>query len=214
MIKVLVADDHKVLIDGIKSILKGEHEINVVAEASNGQEVLDHLKKLEVDVILLDINMPVLDGLDTCKLVHKNYPEIKILALTMYGEGSFISGMLKNGASGYVLKDSNKQELIDAIKTVFSGEKYYSQKVTQILISSMMPGKTISSNPLLPKITRREKEILKLIVNEFTTHEIADKLFISLSTVETHRANLLSKLNVRNTAGLVRIAIEKGLVGI
>ena len=212
MIKVLIADDHKVLIDGIKSILNSENEINVVADASNGQEVLDLLKEVEVDVILLDINMPILDGLDTCKLVHKKYPEIRILALTMYGEGSFISGMLKNGASGYMLKNSNKHEMIDAIRTVYSGENYYSKEVTQNLISRMMPGKTVSTNPLLPRITRREKEILKLIVDEHTTQEISEKLFISLSTVETHRANLLSKLNVRNTAGLVRVAIEKGLV--
>ena len=130
----------------------------------------------------------------------------------MYEEGSFISGMLKNGAKGYILKNSSKKELIQAIKAVYAGENYYSQEVTQNLISSMMPGKTVSSNPLFPKITRREKEILELIVDEHTTQEIADKLFISLSTVETHRANLLSKLNVKNTAGLVRIAMQKGLV--
>jgi len=212
MIRVLIADDHQVLIDGIKAMLNKETEINVIDYALDGEELFEKLEKEIPDVILLDINMPKIDGIDACKRITKEYPSAKVLALTMYGEGSFISSMLKNGAHGYLLKNSSKEELLQAIKTVHQGENYYSPEVTSNLISSLLPGKKVSSSTLLPKITRREKEILILIVDEYTTHEIADKLFISLSTVETHRANLLSKLSVKNTAGLVRIAIEKGLV--
>ncbi|MCZ6694345.1 MAG: response regulator transcription factor, partial [Bacteroidetes bacterium] len=173
MITVLIADDHQVLIDGLKTMLDKENDIMVIGQASDGEEVFDRLKEQQPDVILLDINMPKMDGIDACKRITKEYPESKVLALTMYGEGSFITSMLKSGAKGYILKNSSKDQLIQAIKSVNAGENYYSQEVTKILISSLMPGKTISSNPLFPKITRREKEILKLIMEEYTTQEIA-----------------------------------------
>jgi len=213
MIKVLIVDDHKVLIDGIRSMLEEEKEIEIVGEARNGKEAIDKVKNIDLDVVLLDINMPEKDGIETCKEIKKMYTDIKILALTMYNEGSFIQSMIKNGASGYLLKNSGKEEVVKAIKTVFQKGTYFSGEVSETLMKSMMPGaKKNRSNDFIPKLTRREKEILELVVEEFTTQEIADKLFVSLSTVETHRKNLLSKLGVRNTAGLVRVAMEKGLL--
>lgn len=213
MINILVADDHKVLIDGIRSMLMNEPGMRIVGEAKDGIEVLQILKSLKVDVILLDINMPRKDGIETCKALKKLHPEIKVLALTMYNEGSFIQSMLKNGASGYLLKNSGKEEVVKAINTVYHDGTYFSGEVSETLMKSMMPGsqKNRTTN-FLPKLTRREKEILQLIIEEFTNPEIAKKLFISLSTVETHRKNLLSKLGVRNTAGLVRVALERNLL--
>ena len=212
MIRLLIADDHQVLKDGLKAMLKDNEEISVVAEAGNGLEVLEKLNGQEVDVVLLDINMPVLDGIETCKKLRQMFPFVKILALTMYEEGNLISKMVRNGANGYILKNTGKDRLIEAIKTVYRGENYFSDRVKDALITSMVASKNKKSGTLIPSLTRREKEIIRLIVNEYTTHEIGEKLFISEKTVETHRKNLLQKLNARNTAGLVRIAIEKGLV--
>ncbi len=212
MINILIVDDHKVLIDGIKSILADQEDIQVVAEALNGPETLRLLEQKEVDVVLLDINLPGQDGIEICKIITKSYPSVKVLALTMFNEGSFIHGMLKSGAKGYLLKNSGKDEVIAAIRSVDKGEKYFSKEVSNTLIESMMPGREKKTSGFIPKLTRRETEILKLIVEEHTTAEIAKKLFLGLSTVETHRKNLLSKVGVRNTAGLVRVALEHKLL--
>ena len=212
MIKVLIADDHRVLIDGIRSILSDQPDIEVVAEALTGPAVLEQLTRHEVDVVLLDINLPGKDGIETCKIITGQYPGLQVLALTMFNEGSFIHGMLKSGAKGYLLKNSGRDEVIAAIRAVHSGEKYFSREVSNTLIESMMPGNERKSSGFIPKLTRREKEILKLILEEHTTAEIAKKLFLGLSTVETHRKNLLSKVGARNTAGLVRVALEHKLL--
>lgn len=212
MIRLLIADDHQVLRDGLKAMLTNHRELEVVAEASNGMEVLEALEKHEVDIVLLDINMPILDGVETCKKLKKLHPFVKVLALTMYDEGTLISRMVKNGAKGYILKNTGKEKLVDAIKTVQNGDTYFSEGVKDALINSMIVEKGKSTSSYMPNLTRREKEIIKLIVNEQTTAEIAEQLFISEKTVETHRKNLLQKLNVRNTAGLVRVVLEKGLL--
>ena len=211
MIRLLLADDHQMLKDGIKAMLHENEEIEIIAEAGSGIEVLEAVNKNQIDVVLLDINMPVMDGVEACKKLKKMYPLIKILALTMYDEGALISRMVKNGANGYILKNTGREKLIEAIKTIYEGGTYFSDRVKETLITSMMAEKSNSS--FIPNLTRREKEIIELIVNEYTTNEIAEKLFISEKTVETHRKNLLQKLNARNTAGLVRIAMEKGLLG-
>ena len=212
MIKLLIADDHKMLRDGINAMITDCYEIKVIGEASNGIEVLKLLELIETDVLLLDINMPHMDGVETCKKVNKLYPFVNILALTMYDEGAMISKMIKYGAKGYILKNTGKEKLIEAIKAVYNGQNYFSDRVKDTLIMSLSPEKKSNSGAFIPKLTKREKEIINLIVNEHTTSEIAEQLFISEKTVETHRKNLLQKLNVRNTAGLVRIALEKGLL--
>ena len=215
MINVFIADDHRVLIDGIKSLLDDQSDIQVVGEALDGEATIMELNQIDVDVLLLDINLPKKDGIEVCKILSKQYPDLKVLALTMFNEASFIQGMLKSGAKGYLLKNSGREEVIKAIRRVYSGENYFSQEVSNTLIQSIMPGtekKSTASSTMIPKLTRREKEILQLIMDEFTNAEIAKKLFLSLSTIETHRKNLLSKVGVRNTAGLVRVAIENKLL--
>ncbi|MEQ8520113.1 MAG: response regulator transcription factor [Cytophagales bacterium] len=214
MINVLLADDHKMFMEGMSSLLSDEENISIVGHALHGNEVLQIVDNQKVDLILLDVNMPDLDGIEISKQVKIKSPDTKILAVTMHNEESFLTNMIKNGASGYILKNTGKLELMEAITTVMQDKNYFSKEVTENLLHSMMPGekKTASARAEEIKISRREKEVLKLICEEFTTPEIADKLCISLNTVESHRSNLLTKLNVRNLAGLVRVAINNRLI--
>ena len=214
MTKILIADDHAMFADGISSILKNEESISVIGRCLDGPSVIDFLKENEVDILLLDVNLPGMSGIDVCKEVTQNFSKTKVLAISMFNEESFVTEILNNGAMGYILKNTGREELLKAINTVLGGKSYFSDDVTQTIMKGLMKQRTASkqSEPELPKISRREKEVLGLIMKEFTTQEIANQLFISLKTVESHRSNLLAKLNARNTAGLVRIAMEKNLI--
>ena len=207
MINILIADDHQLLIDGIKTALAGITDFNIVGEANNGYQVIENLDNgAAVDVILMDINMPKLDGLGATRQVHKKYPEVKIIALSQYDEKRFVKQMVKNGASGYLLKDSSKDTLEKAIRTVQGGEKYFCERLMMQLVNQEL--KMENTRSLFPDLTDREIEVLRLIGREYSSQEIADKLFISFHTVESHRANLMSKAGVKNTAGLIRWATE------
>lgn len=206
----MIADDHQVLVDGIRSMLEQEVNFAFAGAAGTGNEVLELLGKAQVDILLLDINLPGMDGIEICQMVSKRFPEVGIVALTMHDGEKYISGMLKQGARGYLLKNTGKQELLDAIQTVHRGEQYFCQEVTQVLVGAMTGKKPEKTG--LQKLSRREKEVLYFIVEEFTTQEIADKMFVSVNTVESHRRNLMTKLNARNVAGLVKIAITNNLL--
>lgn len=214
MIKVCIADDHAMFVDGIESILKMEENIQLLDRCFSGGEVMDMIARNYPEVILLDINLPEINGIELSKMIKAQFPEVKILVLSMYNEASFVTEILKNGVKGYILKNTDRIELVKAIETVAAGENYYSKDVTEVLMNKILkkaPAKK-SNSFLIPKISRREKEILALIVKEHTTQEIAEALFISQKTVESHRSNLISKLNVRNTAGLVRASIQHRLL--
>lgn len=210
MIKLLIADDHRVLIEGLVELLSGLEHIQVVATANDGKQVLEILKDQKIDVILLDINMPIMNGLETCKNLKQKYPEIKVLALTTLDKGSFIQKMLKYGASGYLLKNTSQDELITAIETVHRGETFMNEQTNKILMDSLMNRNT--HHAFMPTMTRREKEVLSLIAKELTTTEISEALHISLNTVQTHRRNLIQKFDVKNSVGLVRKAMLRGLI--
>jgi DNA-binding NarL/FixJ family response regulator len=212
MIKILIADDHRLVIDGLKLMLEEANDMHCVADASHGKDALALLAVLSVDVLLLDINMPEMDGVECCRLVKERHPEVKVLVLSMLREASLIKIMLKQGANGYLLKNAGKDEVLDAIRKVHEGQQVFSTDVLDAVMDSFSQ-KTVKplANPFL-KISRREKQILRLIVEERTTAEIATDLFISFGTVETHRRNLLLKLNARNTAGLVKAALEYDLL--
>lgn len=211
MINVLVADDHQILIDGIRTILKDVPDIEIVAEAKDGYQVLKSLENNpDIEVVLMDINMPKLDGLDCTRQVHKRFPEVKVIALTQYSEKRFVKRMIKNGAMGYVLKDSERDILEEAIKTVVKGEKYFCDRLSYQLANQEL--KMENTSALFPKLSEREKEILNLICKEYSSQEIAEQLFLSFHTVESHRANLMQKAGVKNTAGLVRWAVQNDFV--
>jgi DNA-binding NarL/FixJ family response regulator len=212
-INILVVDDHKIVRDGILSLLQDEPDICVISQAENGKDALEKIPKVSPHLVLIDISMPVMNGIDCTREITKKYPEIKVLALTMLNELEHIKNMLSAGAGGYLLKNSGKEELVTAIKTVVAGQNYFSTEVKDMIMMEMVkkkssPGKIIGEKVPL---TSRELDILELILQEFTNQEIADKLFISVRTVDAHRRNLLEKTGARNTAGLVKFAIENHL---
>ncbi len=214
MIRVLIADDHKMFVDGIESILKPEDGIEVVAKCYNGGQVEKLVEEHNVDLLLLDVNLPGMNGIEVCKRMQELKSEVKIIAISMFNEESYVSEILSNGASGYVLKNTGREELLKAVKNVHAGLSYFSEEVKATIMKGLMGQnkKKESAKAFFPKVSKREKEVLALIIDEHTTQEIANKLFISLKTVESHRSSLLNKLNARNTAGLVRIAIENKIL--
>jgi len=212
MIKILIADDHQLVTDGLKLMLAEADDMICAGTAANGKEALGQLALHPVDVLLLDINMPEMDGVECCRQVKERYPAVKVLVVSMMREASLVKLMLKEGASGFLLKNAGKDEVLYAIRKVFEGKQAFSTEVLDAIMDSFAGKFTkVADNPF-PKISRREKQILQLIVDERTTTEIASELFISFGTVETHRRNLLMKLNARNTAGLVKAALEYNLL--
>ena len=211
--KILLVDDHKLIRDALKSYMDDDDEFEVVDEAENGQEALILLKTINVDVVMLDISMPVMDGIVCAQEIRKLYPEIKVLALSMMNDNQFIKQMLAAGALGYILKNSGEEEIKKALRKVNDGESYYSAEVAETVMQNMMKGGIKRSNKLVVDLplTSREEEVLHLIIKEYTNQEIADELFISTRTVDAHKRNLLEKTGSKNVAGLVLYAIEKNL---
>jgi len=203
-IKLFIVDDHFMVIEGIHSLLKNEKCIEWMGHAGNADSCMAFLKQQLPDVILMDISMPGISGIELCKLVREQYPSVFIIGLSTFNQQSFIQKMLDNGASGYVLKNATQQELMEAIETVAAGQTYLSDEVASVLRKE--------DNDALPVITRREKEVLGLISEGMTNNEIAQRLFISITTVDTHRKNLLTKFNVKNTALLIRIATQLAII--
>lgn len=201
--RVFIVDDHYMVIEGIRSLLQNEKGIEWTGHAMNADSCLAFLKKQLPDVILMDINLPDKSGIDLCKEVKEKYPSVFIIGLSTFNQQSFIQKMMDNGASGYVLKNATQEEITKAIETVMKGKTYLSEEATQTL------RKENGANIVL---TRREKEVLELIADGMTNAEIAQKLFISVTTVDTHRKNLLTKLEAKNTAALVKIAASRGLL--
>lgn len=211
MIKVAIADDHQLFIDGVKLLLKEAQDIRLVGESQNGIDIDNVIRETKPTVVLLDINMPGRSGLETAKSLRSEYQELKILMLTMNSSLEVITTFTTIGADGYILKDASKADLINAIRTVAAGGKYYSQQVTETLVQGMMNSQREpqKEEPEV-ELTSREKDVIRLILQQMTTSEIASKLFIAESTVITHRKNLLRKTGSRNTVGLVQYAMQKG----
>jgi DNA-binding NarL/FixJ family response regulator len=194
--------------EGLESMLSGEPDFEVCGRARNAADTIQQVLELRPDVLLLDINLPDKSGLDVCKQLRAESPEVKILALSMHNDESYISAMLSLGAQGYVLKNTGREELCTAIHALAEGKTYFSQEVTDTMMQSLMRERKGGTAKEPPKISRREREVLKLIMDERTTQEIAAQLFLSEKTVESHRAALLAKLGARNTAGLVKAALH------
>lgn len=210
VIPIAVVDDHQVVINGLKAMFSGIPEVEVVYSTTSGIALLEWLKKETPAVILLDIQMPETNGIDLCKQVKKNFPSIKIIAFSSFDDTHYIKQIIRSGASGYLLKNADQQTILSAIHSVMNGEEYIDESIKKILIQESISGQRRSLFDI--PLTKREKEILKLIADGNSNQEVADKLFISLRTVETHRFNLTQKLDVKNAAGLVKEAIKRGLV--
>jgi DNA-binding NarL/FixJ family response regulator len=216
-IRVVIADDHKIIRVGLRGMLEREPDIAIAGEAENADDILAVLKNNEADVILMDIDLGESDGIKTTRKIKELYPFLQVLGLTMHEEPDYIIKMLEAGASGYLLKNAGREELLTAIRTVAKGDSYFSHKVSATLLQAITrqqekqspdEKKGLADSPL----SEREIEVLRLIAQEYSNGEIADKLFISIRTVDTHRRNLLEKLQVKNTVGLVKYAIEKGII--
>ena len=202
--KIFIVDDHYMIIEGIRSLLQNEVGLEWMGHAMNAASCLAFLEKQRPDVLFMDVNLPDQSGIDLCSLVKKAYPKIRIVGLSSFNQFSFIEKMLQNGATGYVLKNATKEELMEAIDTVLYGKTYISAAVETTI--------SINKNIKTPLITRREKEVLLLIAEGLTNGEIADTLFVSITTVDTHRKNLLAKFEVKNTAALIRMATKYQLI--
>lgn len=212
--KVLLADDHRVIRDGIRSYLEDDSRYEVVGEAESGEQAIIKASELEPDVILMDLSMGGISGIETTRKIIDTGTDIRILALTMHNEPQYIKQMMDAGAAGYLLKNSDDVEVKKAIDTVMKGEMYYSGEVTKIVMSSLTNKKNLRKAPVTGEIqlTSREKEVLELILKEYSNQEIADELFISARTVEVHKRNLIEKTGAKNLAGLVLYAISNNLV--
>jgi len=207
MIRVFIVDDHPVVIEGIHSLLQNEKDMAWVGQAMNASSCLGFFVNNTADVVLMDISMPGMDGVELCAVMKEKYPGIMILGLSTFNQGLYIKKMVENGASGYILKNSSKEELIKAIHAVHKGYIYFSGEVGMALQEYQK-----SAAAALPVLTQREKEVLELIAEGYTNPQIAEKIFLSPFTVDSHRKNILAKLGVKNTASLIRLAVEKKLI--
>ncbi|MFQ3597359.1 MAG: response regulator transcription factor [Chloroherpetonaceae bacterium] len=214
-ITLILADDHRLVRDGIKSLLSGVTDIAILAEAENGTQAIEFAKTHKPAVMLLDISMPQLGGLDAIKAIKSLSPDTKVIMLSMHEEPEYVIKSLKNGASGYLLKSVARDELLKAIHTVASGGVYYQSDVAQTVMQSFSPEPPKASPPKeerTPTLTEREKEILHCVAEGLSTKQIAKKLFISPRTVEVHRSNMIKKLGAQNAAELVKLALQYGLI--
>jgi len=212
MINLILADDHHLIIDGITRLLEDEVDINIVATCSNGKDVLEILPKINVDVLLLDLDMPIMNGLQCAETVKLKYPHVKIAILTMHQEKALIQKFIEFGVNGYFLKTIQKDELLHAIKTIAVGGDYFPSDVTKALLQKQTITADVNQSPLLNELTKREIEIIRLVAQGFSNNDIGKKLFISPRTVDTHRTNIMRKLDLHNVAEIVRFAFQNKLI--
>ncbi len=205
-IRIVIADDHQLFRNGLKSMLH-EDSYEIVGEASNGKDLLTLLHKIEADIILLDISMPETSGIQLIETLKNDHPQIKCIMLTMHEEARYVMESLKKGADGYLLKDSSEGELKAAISEVIKGNKYFKNKVSELLVHQLSRDEKIKN-----ELTNREIEIVKLVAEGKITKEIADQLHVSVRTIETHRSKIMKKLNVSNASEMVRTAYEKKFI--
>ncbi|EGU58579.1 LuxR family transcriptional regulator [Vibrio nigripulchritudo ATCC 27043] len=207
-INIVIVDDHQVVLDGFLARLEMEDEINVVATASNGVEAIDAVTKVQPDVVLMDVSMPVMNGIEATMILKEEHPSVKVLMLTMHDNREYIMKVMQAGAVGYMLKEISAEKMVQAIKTVYQGSTYFCESVTQTLFTQPITPAQQKPNPL----SRREEAVLKLVAEGQSSKKIASALNISYRTVETHRQNIKHKLDLHSTAELAKYALEKGLV--
>ncbi len=214
--KIIFADDHEVVRTGLRTLFQGTPECVLAGEASDGEQAVQLIAKVKPDVAILDISMPKMNGIEVTRIVKEKQPNVRILILTMYEDEAYVKEMVKAGADGYVLKNADKKEILTAVRTVASGERFFSPTISKLMIEGFIKKASSNENKSSSdiKLTKRENEVLRFICEGLTSREIADKLFLSLNTVNTHRTNIMKKLNIHDTAGLVKYALQNGLTNI
>lgn len=215
-LRILLADDHSIVRSGLRSLFKPMREFVVVGEASNGEEAVEQAERLRPDITIMDISMPKMNGIEATKLIKQKSPGVKVLILTVHDNEEYVYELIRAGADGYVLKDAEKQEIFAAVRKVADAEPFFSPGVSKLIIGKIARDSKDHPKPgdNAPRLTKREEEILRLIAHGMTSKKIAEKLCLSSSTVNTHRANLMQKLDIHDTASLVRFAIQKGFVSV
>ena len=211
-IKILIADDHVVFVNGLSALLKEVPNLEIVATAFNGEDALDLMAKHSVDLIITDISMPRMNGIEFLERIKVEYPDVNVMVLSMHNEAHIVKSVLKLDPNAYLLKNTDSQELIQAIGSISAGQVYYGEEVKTVLINNLRGVEKEASTIHIPTLSKREKEVLNLIAQEKTTPEIAEELFLSLHTIETYRKNLLRKLEAKNSVGLVAKAYQYGLM--
>ena len=213
-IRVLLVDDHAILREGIKSLLGKWDNIEIVAEATNGREAVTRVAQFHPDVVVLDISMPLMDGLEATRQIKRESPDTKILVLTMYDDEEYFFQLIRAGASGYITKRSASRELVSAIEAVFKGEVFFCPSIAKHLLSDYLRLDKNADHVEQEQLTPREREVVKLIAEGHTNQQIADLLHRSVKTIESHRANILRKLNIHDSIELVKYAVRKKLIEI
>lgn len=209
-IKLMIVDDHKVVRTGLKMLFKNDKNVKVVAEAKDGEDALKEIKRLKPDVVITDISMPNMNGIQFTTKVKETHPEVKVLVLSMHNDDDYILDALDAGAMGYLTKDTSEDEIIKAIHSIANEQMYYSSSISSILAKKLLIKSKILDTT--ERLTERELEVLDLIVNGFSNKEIASKLFVSKRTIDNHRTNIMKKIDAKNTADIVRIAYQNNLV--
>ena len=214
-IRLGIADDHKIFRNGLKATLEDNPDFDLIVEASNGKQLIAQLATIVPDVILMDIKMPEMDGIQTTAQVKQRYPNVKILALSMFNEDKYIVDMMKAGASGYLLKNAEPEEIIEAISTVYHKDYYFNEHLSVTLIKQLAGNSQAGNGALsLGDFNEREIEVLRLVCQEYSNQEIADKIFLSVRTVEGYRARLFEKTRSKNLVGLVIFAVKTGIISV
>ncbi len=214
-IRVLVVDDHTIVRDGIRALLGLAGDIEVVGEAENGREALDGVRELVPDVVLMDVAMPTMDGLEATRRIHREFPQTKVLALTQYDDREYVFSVVEAGAQGFISKTAASSEVVSGIRAVHRGDSFLSPSVARLLVEHYREGAAVrKSQDPYGQLTDREREILKLLAEGYTGQEIADMLVISPKTVEGHKTNLMSKLDIHNRIDLVKYALRKGIISV
>ncbi|MCL6552723.1 MAG: response regulator transcription factor [Armatimonadota bacterium] len=212
-IRILIADDHSIVREGVRMILAGQDDFEVVGEAATGREAVEQARRLRPDVVVMDISMPDLNGIQATELIRRELPEVQVLGLTMHEEGNYVFELLKVGAAGYVLKRAAAEDLVAAVRAAHRGEAFLYPSVAKMVVQDFLQRASPKEKEhALDGLTEREREVLTLIAEGYTNQEIANRLYISIKTVQTHRAHIMEKLNLHDRAELVRYAIRKGLI--
>lgn len=213
-IRIVLADDHQIIREGVRTLLSAEKDFEIIGEAEDGKEAIHLVEEKQPDILVMDISMENMDGIEATRQIHKKFPDVRIVALSMYQAKQYVSNMLEAGASGFLLKDCAGEELVTAIRSILKGKSYLSPEISEVVVSDYVNQLKTHKNSVENLFTEREREVLRLVVDGKSTRQIADELFVSVKTIETHRQQIMKKTGLKSIAELTKFAIREGLTGL